>query len=164
MEGRGIFRLPSPLLILSAPRAGRAQPARYRGGMRKLRDVYRRRAVALPVDLALVVLFTVIGRASHDEAITPAGVFTTAWPFVLAVLAGWLLITLARLRHTAVWPAGVILWVVTLLGGIGLRLLGGGTAEGAFILVAGIVLALFLLLPRLLLGGWRGRDEDSLSA
>lgn len=111
-----------------------------------------RRSIALALDLVLVVVFAIVGRASHSETLEFFGIVETGWPFVVACLIGWLVVTLARSQQTVVWPAGIIIWAVTLAGGMGLRVLAGGTTAVAFIIVAGVTLALFLLVPRLLLG------------
>ena len=41
------------------------------------------------LDLLLVAVFAAVGRASHGESV--AGVFVTAWPFLVACLIAWLL-------------------------------------------------------------------------
>ncbi|MGH3705072.1 MAG: DUF3054 domain-containing protein, partial [Agromyces sp.] len=52
-------------------------------------------------------------------------------------------------RHPlAVWPTGVIVWAVTVVGGMLLRAVSGQGAQLAFIIVATLTLAAFLL-------GWR---------
>jgi hypothetical protein len=132
--------------------------------MRRTRSVYRAGggyALPLIVDLLLVVVFAVIGRMSHAEGLSLAGIVTTGWPFVLGLLLAWVLVTLFRWKPWRPFPAGVFVWIVTVGGGMLLRLLIGDTAEVAFIIVASIVLGAFLLLPRLLLG--TGRDARSTS-
>lgn len=115
------------------------------------------------LDVVLVVVFATIGRASHDEPVTPAGVFVTAWPFVIALLCGWALATLLRARIAFVWPAGVVVWLVTVAGGMLLRIATGDTAATAFVVVASITLAVFLLVPRVVLGGFRLSRVDVAS-
>lgn len=132
--------------------------------MRRTRSVYRAGggyALPLIVDLLLVVVFAIIGRMSHAEGLSLAGIVTTGWPFVLGLLLAWVLVTLFRWKPWRPFPAGVFVWVVTVGGGMLLRLMIGDTAEVAFIIVASIVLGAFLLLPRLLLG--TGRDARSTS-
>ncbi|GGA63372.1 hypothetical protein GCM10011490_12480 [Pseudoclavibacter endophyticus] len=107
---------------------------------------------AIAVDVVLVVVFATTGRASHGETLTPWGIADTAWPFVVACLAAWVLVTVARWPHARVFPSGLVVWAATLAGGMGLRVLAGDTAATAFIVVAAITLAVLLLLPRLLLG------------
>lgn len=127
--------------------------------MRRTRSIYRAGggyALPLIVDLLLVVVFAIIGRMSHSEGLSLAGIVTTGWPFVLGLLVGWVLVTLFRWKPWRPFPSGVFIWVVTVGGGMLLRLLVGDTAEAAFVVVASIVLGAFLLLPRILFG--TGRD------
>ncbi|WP_082775296.1 DUF3054 domain-containing protein [Pseudoclavibacter helvolus] len=127
--------------------------------MRRIRSIYRAGggfALPLIVDLLLVVVFAIIGRMSHAEGVSLAGIVTTGWPFVLGLLVAWVLVTLFRWKPWRPFPAGVFVWVVTVGGGMLLRLAIGDTAEIAFVIVASIVLGAFLLLPRLFLG--TGRD------
>ncbi|WP_448810730.1 DUF3054 domain-containing protein [Agromyces bauzanensis] len=102
---------------------------------------------ALVLDAALVAVFAVIGRVSHAEAADPAGVFTTAWPFLAGLAVGW---AAARAwRHPrALRPTGVVVWAVTLVVGMLLRVVSGQGTAVAFIVVAALTLALFLV-------GWR---------
>ena len=99
------------------------------------------------VDFALVVAFAAIGRASHDTTPFGVGLITTAWPFVVALAIAWL-VSLGWRRPTALVPTGIVVWLVTAAGGLGIRVLSGDTAAVPFIIVATITLAVFLL-------GWR---------
>jgi len=103
---------------------------------------------ALLVDAVLVLIFAAIGRASHGE--DPIGFILTAWPFLVALLVGHALAALVPMRPRRPWSLGwgVIVWVVTVAGGMLLRIATGDTAETPFIIVASVVLAVFLL-------GWR---------
>jgi hypothetical protein len=103
---------------------------------------------ALLVDAVLVLIFAVIGRASHGE--DPIGFLLTAWPFLVALIIGHALAALVPMRPRRPWSLGwgVIAWVITVAGGMLLRIATGDTAETPFIIVASIVLAVFLL-------GWR---------
>lgn len=132
--------------------------------MRRIRSIYRAGggyALPLIVDLLLVVVFAIIGRVSHSEGVSLAGIVTTGWPFVLGLLIAWVLVTLFRWRPWRPFPAGVFIWIVTVGGGMLLRLAIGDTAEVAFIVVAAIVLGAFLLIPRLFFG--TGRDARTSS-
>lgn len=106
---------------------------------------------AAVADIVLVLLFALSGRSSHSESITASGVFQTAWPFLAALAGGWLICRTwqAPLR---IWPQGVCLWLITLAGGMALRILSGSTAELPFVIVATLVLAVFLLGHRLVAG------------
>lgn len=103
---------------------------------------------ALVVDAVLVLIFAAIGRASHGE--DPIGFILTGWPFLAALIVGHVLAALVPARPRRPWSLGwgVIVWLVTVLGGMLLRVAAGDTAETPFIIVASAVLAAFLL-------GWR---------
>ncbi|KSU54402.1 DUF3054 domain-containing protein [Microbacterium enclense] len=108
-------------------------------------------ALALVLDAVLVVVFAAIGRATHDgDVLGPfgSGLATTAWPFVAALLVGWL-VTRAWRRPTAVVRTGLPVWAITVALGMVLRALSGQGVAVAFIIVATLTLALLLL-------GWRG--------
>lgn len=103
---------------------------------------------ALIIDAILVLIFAAIGRASHNE--DPMGFFLTAWPFLVALVVGHAIAALVPARPRRPWSLGwgLIVWVVTVVGGMLLRVATGDTAETPFIVVATLVLGLFLL-------GWR---------
>lgn len=103
---------------------------------------------AVIVDAVLVLIFAVIGRASHDES--PAGFLLTAWPFLVALIVGHVLAALLPGRPRRPWSVlwGVVVWVVTVAGGMLLRVAAGDTAQLAFIIVATLTLGVLLV-------GWR---------
>lgn len=103
---------------------------------------------AVVVDVVLVLIFAAIGRASHDE--NPAGFLLTAWPFLIALLMGHALAALLPGRPRRPWSLlwGAVVWIVTVAGGMLIRVLSGDTAEVPFIIVATLVLGVFLV-------GWR---------
>ncbi|WP_295839018.1 DUF3054 domain-containing protein [uncultured Microbacterium sp.] len=106
--------------------------------------------LALIVDVVLVVVFAAIGRATHDGDVLGtlgSGLATTAWPFVAALLVGWL-VTRAWRRPTAFVKTGLPVWAITVALGMVLRALSGQGVAVAFVIVATITLALLLL-------GWR---------
>ncbi|WP_086812568.1 DUF3054 domain-containing protein, partial [Salmonella enterica] len=98
---------------------------------------------AAATDLALVIVFVLIGRASHD-AETP--LVTTLWPFVAGLTAGWLVTRAWRAPTTL--RTGVPLAAITIAVGIVLRAATGQGVQLSFIIVTTVVLAAFLL-------GWR---------
>ncbi len=112
---------------------------------------------ALILDAVLVLVFAVIGRASHGE--DPAGFLLTAWPFLVALVIGHAVAALLRRRPRRPWSPtwGVVVWIVTVAGGLLLRVLSGDTAQPPFIIVATIVLGVFLLGWRALAGVLRRR-------
>ncbi len=101
------------------------------------------------MDVLLVIIFAVSGRSSHQEPLSAGGIFTTAWPFLAALAAGWLL-TRNWLRPVRLWPNGVCIWLITVAGGMALRILAGETAAVPFVIVATVVLGVFLLGQRLI--------------
>ena len=112
---------------------------------------------AIVVDVVLVAIFALIGRASHSESLTPAGVFDTAWPFIAALIVGWVVMVVRR-RPGLTVGAGVFLWIVTVVGGMALRFASGAGTATAFIVVATVVLGALLV-------GWRavvGRRLDEV--
>ncbi|MHA7176332.1 DUF3054 domain-containing protein [Arthrobacter sp. Sr24] len=100
--------------------------------------------LTLAVDIVLVLAFAISGRRSHDETLGAAGVFETAWPFLVALAAGWLICRLWQ-QPLRIFPHGICLWLITVVGGMALRILSGSTAALPFVVVATLVLALFLL-------------------
>ncbi|SIO23477.1 DUF3054 domain-containing protein [Agromyces cerinus] len=119
-------------------------------------------AIAAVLDAVLVVVFVLIGRRSHAEGLDLAGIAVTAWPFLAALVVGWL--AARAWRHPlAVWPTGVIVWAVTVIGGMLLRVVSGQGTQFAFIVVATLTLAAFLLGWRLvaLLATRRGRARTT---
>ena len=102
---------------------------------------------ALIFDCCCVLLFVVIGRASHAKGETLAGAASTAWPFLAGLAGGWLAARAWR-RPFGLFPAGVGAWLGTVVGGMVLRVASGQGTAVAFIGVALAFLGLFLL-------GWR---------
>ena len=103
--------------------------------------------VAVVLDVACVLVFVIIGRASHVKGESLAGIASTSWPFLSGLGIGWLAARAWR-RPLAIVPAGLVIWLCTVAIGMILRVISGqGTAAG-FIAVALVFLALFLL-------GWR---------
>lgn len=112
---------------------------------------------ALIVDAVFVLIFAVIGRASHQE--DPGGFLLTAWPFLVALVLGHALAALMGSGPRKPWSLlwGGTVWVVTVAGGMLLRIITGDTAQIAFIIVATVVLGVFLVGWRLLAGFLRAR-------
>ncbi|WP_425561024.1 DUF3054 domain-containing protein [Microbacterium flavum] len=98
------------------------------------------------MDIVLVTVFAAIGRASHAEDVL-GGLGITAWPFLVALAAGWA-VTLAWRAPAAPLRTGAPVWAITVAGGMLLRAASGQGVQIAFVIVASIVLLLFLI-------GWR---------
>ncbi len=103
--------------------------------------------VAVLLDVCCVLVFVIIGRASHTKGETLGGIASTAWPFLAGLALGWILSRAWR-RPLALRPAGMVVWLVTVALGMVLRVVSGQGTAVAFIIVALAVLGLFLL-------GWR---------
>ncbi len=100
------------------------------------------------LDVILVVAFAAIGRASHAESRTLAGVLATACPFLVGTAIGWLVV---RSRRGS-WPLdvgpGITVWFSTVLIGMLLRVILLRSFAWPFLVVATGVLAVLLI-------GWR---------
>jgi Protein of unknown function (DUF3054) len=102
---------------------------------------------ALLADVVCVLVFCAIGRRSHAEGITVAGVAETAWPFLSGAAVGWL-IARGWQRPTALAPTGVAVWLSTVVIGMLLRKLTSQGTALSFVVVASLSTAVLLL-------GWR---------
>ena len=101
----------------------------------------------LGVDVVCVLVFCALGRRSHDEGVTVAGVARTAWPFLSGTALGWLLSRGWR-RPTDVVPTGLVVWLCTVAVGMLLRKASSAGVAASFVVVAASVTAVLLL-------GWR---------
>ena len=111
--------------------------------------------LAVILDCCCVLVFVIIGRASHTKGESLGGIASTAWPFLAGLAGGWLA-TRAWRRPFLVWPAGVAAWLGTVALGMTLRVVSGQGTAFAFVGVALAFLGLFLLGWRLLAGLRRG--------
>ncbi|MEO7124246.1 MAG: DUF3054 domain-containing protein [Lacisediminihabitans sp.] len=111
-------------------------------------------ALSAALDVVLVLVFVTIGRQSHDEGITLMGTLVTAWPFLVALAIGWL-ISRAWRRPLGILSPGVIIWAWTIIFAMGLRIASGQGVALAFVIVATVTLALFLVGWRALAAGFR---------
>jgi Protein of unknown function (DUF3054) len=107
----------------------------------------RSSVLAAVADVVGVLVFCTVGRRSHAEGLTAAGVAETAWPFLVGTAVGWLLIRGWR-RPAAVVPTGVVVWVCTVAIGMLLRKATSAGVAVSFIVVASAATAVVLL-------GWR---------
>jgi hypothetical protein len=108
-------------------------------------DPRLRALVAFAVDVVLVAVFVGIGRASHGEDQSAYAV--TFWPFAIGLVAGWAVARGWR-RPFAISRTGLPAWIGAVVLGMLLRAVSGQGVQVAFVIVASIVLAAFLL-------GWR---------
>jgi hypothetical protein len=108
--------------------------------------------LAVAIDVCCVLVFVIIGRASHTTGESLAGIASTAWPFLAGLAGGWLVTAglsgRAWRQPSRLWPAGVGAWLGTVILGMVFRVVSGQGTAPAFIAVALAFLGLFLL-------GWR---------
>jgi hypothetical protein len=107
----------------------------------------RRALIAMFADVVCVIVFCTIGRRSHAEGLTVAGIAQTAWPFLAGTGVGWLLIGGWRRPFTVI-PVGVVVWVCTVVVGMALRKVTSAGVSTSFVVVASVSTAVLLL-------GWR---------
>lgn len=103
-------------------------------------------AAALGLDVAWLLVFVVLGRTSHREGETMAGLARTLWPFLAGLAVGWVVARAWR-RPTAI-GTGLVVWPVTVAAAMVLRALAGQGTAPAFIGVALAFVGLGLM-------GWR---------
>ncbi len=108
-----------------------------------------RRAVVLAgtADATSILVFVAIGRTSHADGVTLAGMVSTSWPFLVGAALGWAAAR-AWWRPVAVAPTGVVIWLSCVAVGMVLRVIAGQGTAFAFVIVALAFLGLALL-------GWR---------
>jgi len=107
----------------------------------------RSAAWAAVADVGCVLVFVVIGRASHSKGESFPGLASTSWPFLAGLAAGWLAGRAWR-WPLAIVPAGVAAWLGTVAAGMVLRVIAGQGTALPFIVVALVFLGLFVV-------GWR---------
>ena len=108
-------------------------------------------ALALVADAVCVVVFCTIGRRSHAEGLSVAGIAETAWPFLAGAGVGWLLSRGWR-RPVTLAPTGIVVWVCTIVVGMLLRKATSQGVSPSFVVVASLVTAVLLL-------GWRAAAQ-----
>jgi hypothetical protein len=101
--------------------------------------------LAAGADVLAVLVFAAVGRSSHAE-VDALTVLTTAAPFLLGLLVGWLVVRAWRAPLRL--PVGVAVWVGVVVVGLGVRVAFTHRLPLTFALVAAASLALLLL-------GWR---------
>jgi Protein of unknown function (DUF3054) len=103
--------------------------------------------LAALADIVGVLIFCTIGRRSHAEGVTVAGLAETAWPFLIGTAVGWF-VSRAWRRPTEVVPIGLVVWVCTVAVGMLLRKATSAGVAVSFIVVASAATAVMLV-------GWR---------
>lgn len=126
---------------------------------RSVRAVKSRWPLAVVLDALCVVVFVVIGRASHHHGEEVGGVASTLWPFATGTVVGWLALA-ARPTRRSLGPrrrasgpvsvgSGVTVCVATVGIGMALRVVAGQGTAPSFVAVATGFLGAAML-------GWRG--------
>jgi hypothetical protein len=109
--------------------------------------IHRNRVpVAAGLDTAIVVLFVAIGRRNHDEEPGIAGLVETAAPFLIGLVAAWV-VSRAWRDPTSI-RTGLVVWPVAVAGGMIIRRLAGDGTAISFVIVTTVFLGAFLV-------GWR---------
>lgn len=106
-----------------------------------------RRYVAITVDAVLIVVFALIGRQAHGQALSLVGIAQTAWPFLVGGGMGWLIVA-TMLRRERLISQGVIIWFDAVVLGLLLRWATNGGIGWPFPLIAALCLGTLLV-------GWR---------
>ena len=103
--------------------------------------------VGFVIDLVAVLVFVIVGRVSHHEALDAVGILVTFWPFLIGLVLGWAISRSWKAPFRIFWN-GVTVWIVTVLIGVIFRVATGQDSPISFTLVAGLVLGILFL-------GWR---------
>ncbi|CAL9534873.1 hypothetical protein SUDANB121_04134 [Nocardiopsis dassonvillei] len=103
--------------------------------------------LALAADLLCVLVFVVVGKTDHGTGTAVGAVLSTAWPFLAAALLGWA-VSRAWRAPAAPWPTGVLVWAVTVVGGMLVRRVIGEGTPLSFVIVTSLFLGAVML-------GWR---------
>lgn len=104
--------------------------------------------LSILLDLLAALIFVGVGRVAHGESLTPAGVWSTSWPFLIGVAGGYLGLVLTH------WPAASVRGGAMVAGKtivLGLVVRYGIERDGTplpFIIVTVVVLAGLMI-------GWR---------
>jgi hypothetical protein len=112
------------------------------------RDRLRRPWLALLGDVAVLVVFVLVGRRSHHEDAGIAGFFRVWWPFAAGLLVAWLATGLWRAPLS--WRRAVLAWLLTVALGMVLRIV----VQGRDFKVAFTIVTLLFVGAGML--GWRG--------
>ena len=110
-------------------------------------------------DVAAVAVFALIGRLAHERGLDLAGFAETAWPFMVALLAGWTFVV-ARGGSGTGLAESLLLWAATLVFGMWIRSRAGGGVEPSFVAVAGTFLAVTMLGGRFVASRLRRRTAS----
>jgi len=100
------------------------------------------------LDVVCIVLFVIIGRRNHGESTDAEGTVRTALPFLIALTGAW--IGAKAWRAPRSLSTGVVLWIVTVVVGLGMRRFAFGDGIALpFIIVTVLVVGSLLVGTRL---------------
>jgi hypothetical protein len=102
--------------------------------------------LAAGADVLAVLAFAAVGRSSHSEVVNLWGLLSTAAPFGLGLLVGWLVSRAWRAPLRL--PVGALVWASTVIVGLGVRAAFTHRLPLTFVLIVTAGLGLLLL-------GWR---------
>jgi hypothetical protein len=111
------------------------------------RERMARPGLALLGDIAVLVVFVLVGRRSHHEDAGFAGFLRVWWPFAVALGVAWFVTGLWR--TPLAWPRAVAAWLVTVALGMVVRIV----AEDREFKVAFTIVTLLFVGAGML--GWR---------
>lgn len=106
------------------------------------------------IDVAVILIFASAGRSTHESANTITGIGHTAWPFLIGLGIAWFITKQwcttrgGSAIALQIWPAAIMMSLVTWSIGLALRSITGSTNGGGFPLVSFGFLVLILV-------GWR---------
>ena len=109
------------------------------------RPLRRRGMAVVAIDILVVVLFVVIGRASHHHGETFGGFLSTWWPFAAGLAVGEVLSARLESGWQGWLRAGAVVTVSTVAVGMVLRVVAGQGTAVAFIVVALVFLGAFMI-------------------
>lgn len=116
----------------------------------------RMRSPAVAADAVAVLVFVGIGRAVHSHGISVTGLASSAWPFLLGLIAGWRAAS-GRRRDGASVLGGLVVLTSTVALGMAFRVISGQGTAVAFVLVATGFLGAAMIGWRLLGAALRSR-------
>jgi hypothetical protein len=111
------------------------------------RDRIARPLLALAGDVAVIIVFVLVGRRSHHEDAGIAGFLRVWWPFAVGLAIGWL--ATGSWRAPLAWSRAVVTWLVTVGAGMALRIV----VQDRELKVAFVIVALLFVGAGML--GWR---------
>ena len=100
------------------------------------------------LDALCVLIFVIVGRRNHEQPSNIAGTLRTALPFLIALTGAWVGANAWRAPRSLV--VGAVLWLVTVVVGLGMRRFAFGDGIALpFVIVTTVLLGLLLVGTRL---------------